>query len=202
MIELFSRRGRLLLSLLLFLQLSPEAVASEQLNIQQAETKVDTVGKIFLDKRTNEFYFLFSDNNHDMVFPVYVKTRKTFEQLKKLNKKWVRISGHKKWIKETFIELPRYLLKLEIEQLQEFRLAELKVFQINDQSKIAKIDYRVIDGDKPRGQTGIGISDEAVNDIIAGAGVIMGIAVGPMSLIPAGLLGLKTLFLDEQVPLH
>lgn len=200
MIVLFARKGRaLLLPLLILLHLSFKAVASEQVNTEQKEIEVNTIGKILIDKRTNEFYFLFMDKDHDAAYPISVKNRKTFEQLKKLNNKWVRMSGYKKWVKETLVELPHYLLKLEIEQLQEFRLGELGALRINDHSKISEIDYRVIDGDKRKsqGQAGIPISDEAANDIITGAGIAIGIVVGPMSLIPIGIFELKSLFLDD-----
>lgn len=185
---------KLLLLILILLQLSFDVVASEQ-----KEIEVSALGKILLDKRTNEFYFIFIDKDHDVAYPITIKNKKILEQLKKLNNKWVRVSGHSKRIKETFIELPRFLLKLEIEKLQEFQLTELKAQRINDQSKIALIDYRVIDRDKVKSQdqTGIAISDVAANDIIAGAGVVMGIAIGPISLIPAGLFGLKSLLLDD-----
>lgn len=104
-----------------------------------------------------------------------------------------------KWVKEILVELPHYSLKLEVVRLQEFQLSELKVFQIKDQSKIVEINYHIIDGDKRKSQRsgGIPISDEAANSIIAGAGAVMGIAVGQMALIPIGIFGLKSLFLTR-----
>lgn len=203
MIMSFFGFGRVLfLPILILFQLSSEGGAGEQLKPQRKETPVNALGTVLLDKRTNEFYFVFLDDKHEVAYPISVTNRKTFEQLKNLKNKWVRVSGHSKWIKETFIEMPRYSLKLEIAQLEEFRLSELKIIHRKNQSKIAEIDYRVIDRDKEGlnsngGGVGIAISDEATNDMIAGAGVIMGIAIGPMSLIPAGLFGLKSIFLDD-----
>lgn len=190
---LFTKRGRALLFPLIIFFLSSNIFANEQ---------VDAVGRIFLDNRTNEFYFFFNENDHDSAYPISIKNRKTFEQLKKLNKKWVRVSGHKEWIKETIIEKPRRILKLEIEQFEEFRLSELKVLTMNNHSGVAEINYRIIDKDRRNsnntdGGMVISISDEAANSLIAGAGVAIGIAAGPMSLIPAGLFGLKTLLIDD-----
>lgn len=200
MIAFFIKRGRILLLLLLtFSELCSVVIASEQLSIEQTPVEVNAIGRVFLDKRTNEFYLYLTNNSLEIAYPILINNKKIFNQLKNLNKKWVRVSGQKKWIKETYIELSHHLQKIEIDQIEEFRLSELQVFKINNQSKITEIDYRIIDKDKTKSHDskGIPISDEAANSMITGAGIIMGIAIGPMSLIPAGIFGLKSLLLDD-----
>jgi hypothetical protein len=139
------------------------------------------------------------EGDRDMSLLISIKNKKTLEQLKSFNGKWVRLSGKKKWEKETVIELPRYSLKLSIEELRAFQISDLQMFRMHEPSNIAEIDYRIIDrdGSRPHGQSGIPISDKAANNIVASAGLAICIAAGPLSLIPAGIFGLTTLLIDN-----
>lgn len=96
MIVSFYKWGRtIFLSLFIFSLLQNIVIANEQSDIEQATGEVNIIGKILLDKKTNEFYFYFTDNNHALAYPVLIRNRKTLEQLKKFNKKWVRVIGKK-----------------------------------------------------------------------------------------------------------
>lgn len=48
---------------------------------------------------------------------------------------------------------------------------------------------------RTNGGGGIPISDTAANSFISGAAVAVGVAAGPMSLIPAALFGIYQMFL-------
>lgn len=167
-------------------------------SLAQANESVETIGRIFIDKKTNEVYFFYLDNDTDMAYPISIKSKKELSELKKLNKKWVKIKGNIKSVREIIVETPRDLLKLDIDELEEFELTKLGFSPMKNKSRIAEINYSVLErGKKQATGGGIAISDETANTLIATAGTVIGVALGPAALIPAGVFGLKALFLDD-----
>lgn len=78
------------------------------------------------------------------------------------------------------------------------------MFELNllafDSRKIIQQDnlvsrYREPKRYRTNGGGGIPISDTAANSFISGAAVAVGVAAGPMSLIPAALFGIYQMFL-------
>ena len=166
--------------------------------ISQANERVESIGRIFIDKKTNEVYFFFLNNDTDMAYPISIKSKKELMELKKLNKKWVKIKGNLKSVREIIVETPRNLLKLDVDELEEFEISKLGYLPMKNKSRIVEINYSILERGKQKTTSGaIAISDETANSLIAVAGTVIGVALGPAALIPAGVFGIKAMLLDD-----
>jgi len=179
-----------LLFIMFTLFLCSKAISSERFNF---------FGKIIYKKNINEFYFVYNKGSDQKFIPIIVENKTMYDRLIKVNKKFVKLNGHFKWIQELVVEFSRQILKIDVLDVKEFSFEDLRISRAKFSTDIEDINYFLLEyGLKnTQKQNGIPVSDKSANAMLAGAGVILAFAVGPIALIPATAVGIKMLFLDD-----
>lgn len=147
--------------------------------------KINEVGKLEYNEKNNVLFFYFLKDNKIQSIVIHPKNKDEAKYLIELNGKSVVLEGEiKPYVKtnESFVyqevvndpkvrELSAELLKIDSKKV----LSKLET----QKSKKAKV-VNANDG-------AIGISDKSANTIIGVAGAVVGVAVGPIALIPAAV---------------
>ena len=167
----------------------------EELYTDSSKTHIDTIGKIVYEKKNDTFYFIYTEKGKNVYTPIRVKDKYIFEKLKNINHKFVHLKGVIRWTKKVIVEQPKYLLGIDIKNIKEFNLDSLRFTYKYQRSPFQEINYNLLR--KGNGQGGIFLGDKTTNTTISGAGVLLGIAIGPISLIPFSIFTFKTLVLDD-----
>lgn len=156
------------------------------ISLAQAAT-LKEVGKLEYDKTHNVFIFYFLKNNQPQSVLIHPSSKIEKENLLKQNGKSIILEGEVRTISKTgenFVyreeldnpktkELSAELLKIDTKKIMEQRA--LLSFEKNKKSK-----FKVV-ANKPTFEVG----DQTANSVIAVAGALVGIATGPLAIIPA-----------------
>ncbi len=154
-----------------------------------SQEKIKEVGKVVFEKQTNSFIFYFLKNDKVQSVILNPTDKAQLNLLKKLENKTILLEGEIKPYVNTQEGIV-YREEVNNPLMKELGAELLKV----DTKKILE-DQKYISSDKAlKVQTGekvITISNKAANTIIAIAGTVIGVAVGPVALVPVSVYLIK-----------
>ncbi len=159
-----------------------------------ASENIHEIGKIVFSKRDQTYYFVYLSDNHQVrANPLKLSNKHQLETIKKLVNKSVRLEGTIDWKRGSN---ESFSIKEELTILQ-MELFELNVLAF-DSREIIKQDSLVShyrESHFQQSSSGITVSDSVANSFISSGAVAIGVAAGPISLIPAALFGIYQMFL-------
>jgi len=161
--------------------------------VSYAGENINEIGKIIYSKETRSYHFIYlNDKNEVASHQLKLKNKSELVQIKDMLEKSVHLQGELDWKRGT---RESFSLKEELKILQ-LELFELNVLVFDSRKIIQQEKYLSSYKEKKHYQRsgGIPISDTVANSAISSAAVAVGIAAGPMSLIPATLFGIYQLF--------
>lgn len=134
--------------------------------------------------------------------PIELENKKEFKSFKKMDGAYIRLRGSLNWSEEVMEFSPR-ALKLKIKEFEEITLAQLGVPFSHEPMSMEEVNHYLLgtEVEEEKGYHGregvtFRVGDRTANAMIAGGGLMLMLSMGPISLIPAGLLGLKLLLND------
>lgn len=162
--------------------------------VSYAGENINEIGKIIYSKANQSYYFVYLNDKDESVFHrLAVNTKNDRELLKQLENKSVKLIGNLDWKRGT---TEKFSLKEEL-TIKEVSLFELNVLAFNSHNiyKNEKLISHYHEKKHYESTGGIPISDTAADSLISAGAVAVGIAAGPMSLIPATIFGIYQMFL-------
>jgi hypothetical protein len=163
--------------------------------VSYAGENINEIGKILYLKETHSYYFVYLNNKDESVFHrLAVKTKIDRELLKQLENKSVKLIGSLDWKRGT---AESFSLKEEL-TIKDISLFELNVLAFDSRAIIKNEKLISNYHEKKHYQSSGGvilIPDAAANSLISAGAIAVGIAAGPMSLIPATIFGIYQMLL-------
>ncbi len=154
----------------------------------QASEQIYEIGKIFYSKEISAYYFVYIKDDKIVSHILDSKNIKNNKLFKSNEGKSVRLRGAltlKRKQGDSFFLRE----ELNISQLEEFELSVL-AFDSRKYFEHEKYVSHEQSIRQPQTSKGISLSDETTNSFLSAAAVALGIATGPISLIPASVFGI------------
>jgi hypothetical protein len=162
--------------------------------VSYAGENINEIGKVFYSKETHSYYFVYLNDKDESVFHrLAVKSKIDRELLKLLENKSVKLIGSLDWKRGT---AESFSLKEEL-TIKNVSLFELNVLAFDSRAiiKNEKLISNYQEKKHYKSSGAILIPDAAANSLISVGAIAVGIAAGPMSLIPATIFGIYQMFL-------
>jgi hypothetical protein len=178
---------------LFFLHLSYLLIFVFFVAVSYAGENINEIGKIFYSKENHSYYFVYLNNKYESIYHrLAVKSKSDRELLKHLENKSVKLIGSLDWIRGT---TEHFILKEEL-TIKDVSLFELNVlaFDSHDLNKTEKLISHYHEQTHYKSTGGIPIPDAAANSLISAGAIAVGVAAGPVSLIPAAIFGIYQMF--------
>jgi hypothetical protein len=144
------------------------------------------IGKIELDTRSNNFLFYFIKENKIKSVLIHPKSKEEFLKLNNLKNKVVILAGE---IKVIINHNEGFTYKEEVDHT---KILELNKELLKINHKKIMTQYNLVSHEKNKNKIEVNVptfsgTDKTANSIITVAGAIIGVAVGPMAIIPASI---------------
>lgn len=156
-----------------------------------ANEKIDVVGTIYYSESLNAFSVFYLKDEKPMSHFIQVKNQDEIEKLKASVGKSIRFEGDLSW-KQSNNEVFSLKEELSMNRISDFELKypNLDGREIVKESAFSKEKQLKSLKFSPSFE----ISDDTANAIITASTVALGIATGPLILVPLAFLGLSQLF--------
>ncbi len=153
----------------------------------QAGEKLDVIGTIFYSETLKAFSMIYLKDEKPVSHFIEVKNQSEFQQLKTLIGKSIRVEGELNW-KQSSNETFSLKEELSISKISDF---ELKHTALSAKENQFSNDFKF---EPSKLSSTIGISDKTANTALAISVVALGVATGPLILVPLAFYGLTELF--------
>lgn len=147
--------------------------------------KINEVGKLEYNEKNNVLFFYFLKDNKIQSIVIHPKDKAEAKALMELNGKSVVLEGEVK----PFVKNNENFVYREEVNDPKVRELSAELLKIDNKKVLSSLDTKVSKKAKiiNSNSGAIGISDKSANTIIGVAGAVVGVAVGPIALIPAAV---------------
>jgi len=147
--------------------------------------KMNEVGKLEYNEKNNVLFFYFLKENKVQSIVIHPKDNKEAKSLMELNGKSVVLEGEVK----PYVKTNENFVYQEVVNDPKVRELSAELLKIDNKKVLAQLDsqkskkVKVVNANNGA----IGISNKSANTIIGVAGAVVGVAVGPMAIVPAAV---------------